>query len=67
MLRRCHMGMCGKCCKVMGVLLFLIGLGQVLVDLGKWTFWNLQWYSAVLVVVGIGCFCSSFCKECMAK
>lgn len=55
---------CEKCMKMCGVAFLLLGIGFLLKDLGVWTFWNIQWYSAVMIVAGIGAVGSAMCPQC---
>ena len=55
---------CSKCMGICGVLLLLIGVAFLLVDLGKWTFWNISWYTIVFLLAGIGHIGMSTCKSC---
>jgi len=60
-------GICNKCCTIVGILLFVVGIAELLVDFGVWKFWNISWSSAVLIIVGFACLARNFCKECMSK
>ena len=52
--------------KICGVIFVVLGVAFLLRDLSVWTFWNIQWWTAVLLAVGLGHFASSGCPECMA-
>lgn len=56
--------MCAKCCKVSGLILAALGVAFLLRDFGVWTFWNINWWSAVLLALGLGKFCASTCADC---
>ena len=38
---------------VCGVILLIIGILFLLVDLGKWNFWNIQWWTVLFLLWGI--------------
>jgi hypothetical protein len=57
---------CSKCRSLTAWLLLLAGIGFLLADLGKWTFWNLQWYTVLILIVGFTSVGTSFCKDCKA-
>lgn len=61
------MNMCGKCTKITGAILLVLGILFVLVDFGVWTFWNIQWWSALLLVSGICYLASSSCPDCKSS
>jgi len=56
--------MCKKCMTICGGLFLVLGVLFLLRDLGKWNFWNIQWYTAILIVVGVGHIASSKCPDC---
>lgn len=60
------MNACNKCYKVSGVIFLLLGLAYLAVDLNWWDFWNIQWWTALFLVWGIGSVASSTCKDCQA-
>ena len=55
---------CDKCLKIGGVLFAVLGLLFLLQDLGIWAFWNISWYSALFVVIGVAHLGSSTCADC---
>ena len=58
------------CGAFMGLLILLLGIVFLLVDLGVWTFWGIQWWSALFIIVGFGLMCmmGSCCgKDCKPK
>ncbi|MBI2139757.1 hypothetical protein HYU14_02445 [Candidatus Woesearchaeota archaeon] len=57
---------CRKCMGVSGAIFLVLGLLFLLVDLGIWDFWGIQWWSAVLIVLGIGKLAMKTCPDCMA-
>ena len=53
--------------KTAGIALLVLGIIFLLVDLGKWDFWGIQWWTALIIFAGlmkIGC---SHCKACDMK
>lgn len=59
-------GGCKKCCMVTAVLVLLVGVAYLLVDLGMWNFWNVQWWTAVFLLAGVTCLAKSGCKDCQS-
>ncbi len=57
---------CKKCCMVTAVLLLLLGVLFLLVDIGLWDFWNVQWWTAVFLLMGIVGLAQSGCKNCQS-
>jgi len=55
---------CHKCNKTTAILILLIGIGFLLRDLGSWTFWNVQWWTALFLVLGITWLAKSCCGDC---
>ena len=60
------MCMCHKCMATTGILLLIIGILFLLVDVGVWAFWNLQWYTVVFLLFGLITLVSGSCKDCRA-
>jgi len=60
------MGGCPKCKTASGVLFLLLGLAFLLADWGVWGFWNISWYSALFVLMGVVSLAKCKCKDCMA-
>lgn len=58
------MGACKKCCNIMAWLFLVAGVLFLLVDLGFWTFWNIQWWTVVLILMGVCCMGKAKCKDC---
>jgi hypothetical protein len=50
--------------KMGGLLFLIIGILFLLRDVGVWNFWNIQWWSALFIIGGIGAMCSSCCANC---
>ena len=57
---------CKKCQMVCGVLMLLAGLAFLLVDLGMWTFWNIQWWTVLFLLWGVGGIAMRCCPDCQA-
>ena len=58
--------MCGKCSKLSAVLMLVIGVVFLLVDRHVWTFWGLQWWTVLFLLMGLGGLGSGTCKDCQA-
>ena len=57
---------CKKCMKTAGAIFLLLGIVFLLRDLNIWDFWNIQWWTALFVVWGIGSLGSAHCPDCQA-
>ena len=57
---------CKKCMTMGGALLAVLGAVFLLRDLGVWNFWNIQWYSALFLLMGVGKLGHSSCADCQA-
>jgi hypothetical protein len=55
---------CKKCSKISGILVLLLGVAFLLQDMGTWAFFNLSWYSALFLVVGVVMLAMNSCKDC---
>ncbi|RMF55978.1 hypothetical protein D6745_00645 [Candidatus Woesearchaeota archaeon] len=60
------MCLCEKCTKTCGVVFLIVGILFLLKDFGIWDFWNINWWTAVFLILGLGAFCSTGCPECKA-
>jgi len=62
------MHMCGKCSRICGWLFLIVGILFLLVDFGVWgfSFWGIQWWTALFVLLGLGCIGYAKCPECQA-
>ena len=60
------MCVCKKCTSMCGVLLLALGVVFLLRDVGIWDFWNIQWWTAVLIAAGVGSLASAGCPDCKA-
>jgi len=58
---------CEKCRGLCGILILLLGIAFLLVDLGMWSFWNVSWYTAIFLVIGLGSLASKSCPNCQAE
>ena len=56
--------LCDKCGKLAGVLVLALGIIFLLKDLGIWNFWNIQWWTALLLLGGLSMVTSKCCPEC---
>lgn len=56
--------MCGKCSKFCGYLLVALGIIFLLKDLGKWDFWGINWWTALIILAGVAHFGKSMCGDC---
>ncbi|HLC84378.1 MAG TPA: hypothetical protein VJH22_01145 [Candidatus Nanoarchaeia archaeon] len=57
---------CGKCQKVCAVLVLALGVAFLGVDLGWWNFWNVSWWSAVFLLMGLGGVAKMTCAACQS-
>jgi len=55
---------CEKCVKVCGTLFLVLGVVFLLGDLNYWNFWNINWWTALFLLVGVGGLASSKCLDC---
>ena len=55
---------CQKCHKVTAGLLLVAGILFLLVDMGIWSFWNLSWWTVLLIIVGLTGCAKSCCSDC---
>ncbi|MBN4049170.1 hypothetical protein JYT91_00985 [archaeon AH-315-M20] len=57
---------CKKCMAITGVLFLVLGIIFLLVDLGMWDFWNIQWWTALFLVIGVVKLAMNKCPDCQA-
>jgi fatty acid desaturase len=57
---------CPKCNKIVAILFLLVGILYLGQDYGWWDFWQLSWFTAVFLVIGIAKLGHSSCKDCQA-
>ena len=62
----CMMTGCSKCMKIGGATFLILGIAFLLRDMNYWDFWNISWWTALFVVMGIGSLGSSKCPDCKA-
>jgi hypothetical protein len=61
------LGGCGKCSKVSAGLFLLVGLLLLGKDFGQDFTFGIQWYTFVLVLIGVIGLAKSHCKVCSGK
>ena len=59
------MNNCEHSMKFGAVIFLLLGLAFLFVDLGKWDFWGISWYTALFLVVGFFKLHLAFHPECV--
>jgi hypothetical protein len=52
--------------KLGGATFLVLGILFLLRDLNYWSFWNINWWTAFFVVMGIGSLGSAGCPDCRA-
>ncbi len=52
--------------KIGGASFLVLGVLFLLRDFGIWGFWNIQWWTALFLVWGIGSLGSAGCPDCKA-
>ena len=57
---------CRKCMTVTGVAFLVLGLIFLLVDLEMWDFFGIQWWTALLIYLGVASLAMSKCPDCQA-
>lgn len=57
---------CRNCQKICGIGLLVFGVLFLLRDLNVWGFWNIQWWTVLLIWFGIGSVMMSKCPDCQA-
>lgn len=55
---------CDKCCKMTGLIFLVVGVLFLLGDLGVWDFWNIQWWTALFIIIGVSGVAMGKCKAC---
>ncbi|MBI4139491.1 hypothetical protein HY483_00855 [Candidatus Woesearchaeota archaeon] len=55
---------CHNCSRTGGIMLLIAGLLFLSRDLGLWDFWNVQWWSLLLILAGVAHLGMSHCKQC---
>lgn len=44
-------------CKCFTITILVLGVLFLLQDLAVWSFWNISWYTAIFILVGLHTFC----------
>lgn len=57
---------CRKCQGICGTLFLVLGVLFLLRDFNVWNFWNIQWWSALFFLWGLGALAMRNCPECQA-
>ena len=57
---------CKKCKTLCGVLFLVVGVLFLLRDLNVWDFWNVQWWSVLFLLMGLGSVAMCNCPDCQA-
>ena len=57
---------CKKCRMVTAVLFFVLGVLFLLRDFGVWDFWNIEWWTALFLLLGISGLAMNKCPDCCA-
>ncbi|MFH1072831.1 MAG: hypothetical protein V1743_05365 [Nanoarchaeota archaeon] len=52
---------CGGWC---ASIILILGILFLLRDLNVWNFWNIQWWTALFIIMGIGGLCMKGCSCC---
>jgi len=52
--------------KIGGAMFLVLGILFLLRDLAIWDFWNIQWWTALFLVVGVTHYAMSKCPDCEA-
>ena len=60
------MMMCKKCETIVASLMLVVGVLFLLKDLEVWTFWGIQWYTVLFLVIAIASFGHKSCPDCQA-
>ena len=58
--------MCGVCRTITAAMFLLLGLALLLVDLHKWSFFGINWWTGLFIVIGVTSLGSCICKNCKA-
>ena len=57
---------CKKCQGVCATVFLLLGIAFLARDLGYWTFWNINWFTALFLWLGLASFGMRKCADCQA-
>jgi len=58
------LGRCPKCSKIVGMIFLAVGILYLGSDYAWWTFWKLQWFTSLFLIIGIAKIAHSKCKDC---
>ena len=59
---------CERCTALHGWIILIVGVLFLLVDFGIWSFWGIQWWTALFILVGLSYVCKSgYCPTCKVK
>ena len=58
---------CKKCKAITLGLILALGVLFLIKDLGIWNFWNINWWTALFLVIGITHIAKGKCKDCQAE
>lgn len=57
---------CKKCQGICGWLMLIAGVLFLLQNLNIWNFWNIQWYTVLFILLGVGGIAMRSCPDCQA-
>jgi len=57
---------CKKCMKMGGIIFLVLGLLFLLVDVGVWSFFGLQWWTILFLLFGLMTLGQNSCPDCQA-
>tara|TARA_Y100000310_G_scaffold288707_1_gene314612 strand:+ start:55 stop:249 length:195 start_codon:yes stop_codon:yes gene_type:complete len=55
---------CEKCGKVCAIIFLALGVLFLIADLTSWNFFNIQWWTALFVAIGVIGLASNHCEDC---
>jgi len=58
--------MCGKCSGISAWLFLIVGLIMLLQDLSVWSWWNIQPWTALFLIIGLSMWGKGHCADCRA-
>jgi len=57
---------CKKCMKIGGIIFLVLGLLFLLVDIGVWNFFSIQWWTVIFILMGLMTLGQNSCPDCQA-
>ena len=57
---------CKKCQGICGFVFLVLGVLFLLRDLNIWSFWNVQWWTALFIWLGVSALAMRACSDCQA-